>query len=370
VTAERVLSQRELNRALLARQLLLERADMPAAQAIERVAGLQSQASAPPFIGLWTRVADFRESELQDLIDNRAVVRGTMMRHTIHFVTPADYLWLRPTIQPALDKNYGAQTNKRLAGFDIQPYLDAARTAFAERPLSFAEVKQLIRDLDPGCDIDAVSYAVRTHLRLIGVPNGSRWRFGGRAPFVLADTWLEQPVPDTADPPEMVRRYLAAFGPATPADATTWSGVGGMRAVFEELRPELRTFRDEAGRELFDVPDGLLPDARTPAPVRFLPEFDNTLLSHNDRTRVVADEHRQRVYIMPGRVMGTILLDGFVAAGWKVEREGRKATLVVEEFRPLKQKERRELAPEGEALMRFIEPDAQTRGIRYETAPT
>jgi hypothetical protein len=175
-------------------------------------------------------------------------------------------------------------------------------------------------------------------------------------------------VPDTGDPREMVRRYLAAFGPATPADATAWSGVGGMRAVFEELRPELRTFRDEAGRELFDVPDGLLPDADTAAPVRFLPEFDNTLLSHKDRTRVVADEHRQRVYIMPGRVMGTILLDGFVAAGWKIERKGRHATLVVEEFRPIKNKERRALEPEADALMHFIEPDADDRQIRYEAA--
>jgi hypothetical protein len=367
VTAERVLSQRELNRALLARQLLLERAHMPAAQAIERVAGLQSQASAPPFIGLWTRLADFRESELQDLIDSRAVVRATMMRHTIHFVTPADYLWLRPTIQPALDKNYGAQTNKRLAGFDIQPFLEAARKGFAERPLTFAEVKQLIRELDPACDIDAVSYAVRTHLQLIGVPNGSRWRFGGRAPFTLADAWLERPVRDAADPREMVRRYLTAFGPATPADATAWSGVGGMRAVFEELRPELRTFRDEAGTELFDVPDGLLPDAGTRAPVRFLPEFDNTLLSHKDRTRVVADEHRQRVYIMPGRVMGTILLDGFVAAGWKIERKGRQATLVVEEFRPINKKERRTIEPEADALMQFIEPDPDDHQIRYES---
>jgi hypothetical protein len=368
VSAERVLSQRELNRALLARQLLLERADVPAAQAIERVAGLQSQASAPPFIGLWTRLADFRESELQHLIDGRAVVRGTMMRHTIHFVTPADYLWLRPTIQPALDRNYGAQTNKRLAGFDIQPFLDAAKKGFAERPLTFADVKQLIRDLDPACDIDAVSYAVRTHLQLIGVPNGSRWRFGGRAPFVLADAWLERPVPDTGDPPEMVRRYLAAFGPATPADATAWSGVGGLRAVFEELRPELRTFRDEAGRELFDVPDGLLPDAGTPAPVRFLPQFDNTLLSHKDRTRVVAGEHGQRVYLTPGRVIGTVLLDGFVAAGWKIERKGRQATMVVEEFRAIDTKERRTIEPEAHALMQFIEPDADDHEIRYEAA--
>jgi hypothetical protein len=144
--------------------------------------------------------------------------------------------------------------------------------------------------------------------------------------------------------------------------------VGRLRAVFDELRPDLRTFRDEAGRELFDVPDGLLPGDDTPAPVRFLPEFDNTLLSHKDRTRVVADEHRPRVYIAPGRVMGTLLLDGFVAAGWKIERTGGHATLVVEEFRPLTKNERRELEAEAEALMRFAEPDVDHREIRYEAA--
>jgi hypothetical protein len=369
MAAERVLTLRELNRALLARQQLLERQALPASEAIERVAGLQSQASAPPFIGLWTRLRDFHEAELQQLLDRREVVRATMMRHTIHFVTAADYVWLRPTIQPALDANYGAQTGKRLAGVDIEPFLAAATKAFRERPLTFAEVKELIRERDPGCDVDAISYGVRTHLRLNGVPGDSRWRFGGRAPFALAEDWLGRSIPEERDPRELVRRYLAAFGPATPADATAWSGVGAMRAVFDDLRPELRTFRDERGRELFDIQDGPLPGAGTPAPVRFLPQFDNTLLGHGDRSRVIADEHRPRVYLVAGRMVGTVLLDGFVAAAWKIERKRAEATLVIDEFRPLKKKERRELEPEADALVRFVEPDAESRGIRFETAP-
>lgn len=364
--AERVLSQRELNRALLARQLLLERHAMPATTAIERVAGLQSQAAAPPFIGLWIRLEDFDEAELQGLIDSHKVVRATMMRHTIHFVTAADYVWLRPTIQPALDRSYAGVTGKRLAGFDVQPFLEAAAKAFAEGPRTFAEIQALIEQLDPDCDVRAVSYAVRTFLRLNGVPNRSRWRFGGRAPFALAEEWLGRPILEQADPREMVRRYLAAFGPATPADATVWAGVGAMRAVFEDLRPELRTFRNEAGQELFDVPGGPLPPADTPAPLRFLPEFDNTLLSHKDRTRVVADDHRKRVYLVGARVMGTLLLDGFVAAGWRIERKGAAAALVVEEFRPLKQKERREIESHAESLVRFAEPDAATWAITFE----
>jgi winged helix DNA-binding protein len=347
--AERTLSQRDLNRALLARQLLLERQPLPAADAIRRVAGLQAQASAPPFVGLWTRVADFREAELQDLIDRRQVVRATLMRHTIHFIPADDYPWLRPTIQPALDASFGAQTRKRLAGVDLEPFLAAARSEFRARPLTFAEVKALIRAIDPTCDVDAVAYGVRTHLALIGIPNASRWRFGGPAPFVLAEDWLGRPLADP-DPREMVRRYLAAFGPAAPGDATAWSGVGGMRPVFESMRDELRSFRDEAGRELFDVADAPLPPGDTEAPVRFLPEFDNTLLAHKDRTRVITDEHRALVYIGPGLMTGTVLVDGFAGATWRV----RNGELALEPFRKLTKAERAAIEPEAEALRAWL----------------
>jgi hypothetical protein len=338
------LTRRRLNRALLARQLLLERHSLSAEEAIRRVAGLQAQAPAPPFVGLWTRLAGFEEAELQRLIDERRIVRATLMRHTIHFVGADDYLWLRPTIQPALDANFGAQTRTRLAGVDIEPFLNAARREFGKRPLTFAEVKELIRALDPGCDVDAIAYGVRTHVPLIGVPNDSRWRFGGRAPFVLAGK-LAKP-----DPKEMVRRYLAAFGPATPADATAWSGVGGMRQVFDELRGELRSFRDEDGRELFDLPDAPLPPEDTEVPVRFLPEYDNTLLGHRDRSRVIADEHRPLVYLTAGRMIGTILVDGFAAVGWRIA-DGAPA---LEPFRRLTKAERRAIEPEAEALREWL----------------
>jgi hypothetical protein len=344
-----VLTKRQLNRALLARQLLLERQRMPAGEAIGRVAGLQAQAPVPPFVGLWTRLAGFEAEELRGLIDRGEVVRATLMRHTIHFVRADDYVWLRNTIQPALESNFGSQTRKRLARVSLAPFLDAAQEAFAERPLTFAEVKELIRGLDPDCDVDAIAYGVRTHLRLIGIPNGSRWRFGGRAPFALAEDFLERKL-KPADPRALVRRYLAAFGPATPGDATAWSGVGGMREVFEQMRGELRVFRDEAGRELFDVPDAPLPPADVEAPVRFLPEFDNTLLAHKDRSRVITDEHRKLVYIGPGLMVGTVLLDGFAAATWRV-KDGQ---LAIEPFRRLTKAERQAMEPESEALLAWL----------------
>jgi hypothetical protein len=356
-----VLTKRRLNRALLARQLLLERVELPVAEAIERVAGLQAQAQAPPFIGLWTRLAGFDERELQQAIDDRSVVRATLMRHTIHFVTGREYVWLRPTIQPALDANFMAQTRKRLAGFDLQPFLEDARAAFAERPHAFADVQRLIEARDPDCDVRAVSYAVRTFLYLVGVPNGSRWRFGGRAPFVLADKWLGLRPAAEGDAQRMVRRYLAAFGPATPADATAWSGVPAMRPVFEAMRDQLVTYRDEAGRELFDVPDGPLPDAETEAPPRLLPVFDNTLQGHRDRTRVIADEHRPRLYLTQGPVLGSLLLDGQAAATWRLAG----SELTIEPFRRITKAERTAIEPEAEALAAFVAPDARTLRIRY-----
>jgi hypothetical protein len=299
-----------------------------------------------PFVGLWTRLAGFHESELRELIDARAVVRATMMRHTIHFVSAADYRWLRPTIQPALDANFSAQTGKRLAGVDVGPFLEAARREFAKRPLTFAEVKQLIRAADPDGDIDAIAYGVRTRVPLLGVPNESRWRFGGRAPFALPEGGLGRP-----DPEEMVRRYLAAFGPATPGDATAWSGVGGMRRVFEAMRRELRIFRDERGRELFDVPDAPLPPGDTEVPVRLLPQFDNTLLGHRDRTRVIADEHRRLVNIAPGGTVGTVLLDGFAAAAWRIA----DGAVVLDPFRKLTKTEKSAIEPEAETLRTWLQ---------------
>ncbi len=359
------LTRRDLNRALLARQGLLERRPLDPAGAIEAVCGLQAQAAAPPFIGLWTRISDFDESALQAAIDARTVVRATMMRHTIHFVTARDYLWLRPAIQPALDASFNAQTRKRLAGVDVTPFLEDARQAFAERPHTFSEVQALVVARDPDCDVRAITYAVRTHLKLICVPNTSRWRFGGRVPFTLAEAWLGRPVGDEHDHEQMVRRYLAAFGPATPADVTAWSGVGGMRAVVDAMRDELDIHRDEAGRELFDVPGAPLPGAGVAAPPRFLPEFDNTLLAHRDRTRVIADEHRPRVYLVAGRMLGTLLLDGFAAATWRLERARGEVTLTIEPFGRITKVDRTALEPEAEALLAWAEPDATSRKLRF-----
>jgi hypothetical protein len=203
------------------------------------------------------------------------------------------------------------------------------------------------------------------HVPLVQVPTGDRWAYPASADFVLADDWLGSPVPtDPAPPHELVRRYLAAFGPATPADAQAWSGLKVLRAVFEELRPELVTMRDERKRELFDLPDAPRPDADVPAPVRFLPEYDNVVLAHKDRTRIIDDAHRPSISTANLQIRATYLVDGRVAGTWRVEKARATATLVLEPFGRLTKAVRAELAREGEDLLEFVEPDATAKQVR------
>jgi hypothetical protein len=214
-----------------------------------------------------------------------------------------------------------------------------------------------------------MAYAIRMHVPLVQVPTDAPWGFPASADFALADGWLDRNVPtDEAPPHDLVLRYLAAFGPATPADAQAWSGLQGLRDVFEELRPRLRTFRDERKRELFDLPGAPRPAEDVPAPVRFLPEFDNVLLAHADRSRIIDDRYRPKVTTKNLLVPGTFLVDGFVAGTWKVERKARTATLLLAPFHPLVRKTVAALEEEGDALLRFMEPDAHARAVRVSRA--
>jgi hypothetical protein len=364
VAAERTLTLRELNRATLARQLLLERQRLSAAEAIERVAGLQAQAPGPPFVGLWTRLADFDADELRRLIASRDVIRATMMRHTVHLMTRADYLRFREPIQAALERNFDGFTRKRITEAQLAAAIAAARERLGEGPCTFAEIRALIAELLPDADHAALAYGVRTHIRLVAAPTDGRWCFSASAPYVLAEQFIGEPPAADKDPRGLILSYLAAFGPASVADVQAWSGLAGLRPAVEALRPELRTFRDERGRELFDVPDGPLPDPGTPAPARVLADWDNTILSHDDRTRVIADEHRARM-VKAARVYAGFLLDGFVAGIWRIEKQKRTATLVIDPFRRLTKAEKAALAEEAEPLVRFVEPDAAGHGVAF-----
>jgi hypothetical protein len=363
--ADRVLTLRELNRATLGRQLLLARRSISAEKAIVRVAGLQAQAVIPPFVGLWTRIEGFRREQLTKLVQRRRVVRGTLMRHTLHLTTADEYLVLRPAIQPALTRSFNGTARARMEGLDLGPIVAAGRARLDEGPATFAELRALVSKLAPDRDENVLAYAVRTFLKLVQVPAGGPWGYSTTAPYALADDFLGQPVADHSEPGELILRYLAAFGPASARDIQAWSGLGNLEDAIDGLRPVLRTFQDERGTELFDVRGGRLPAGDTPAPVRFLPDYDNVLLAFTDRSRVIADEYRQAVFLTAGRVRATFLVDGFVAGTWKLERAKDAASLAVEPFGRLSKKDRQALRAEGERLIRFQEPDVSEGMVRF-----
>lgn len=365
--AERALTLRELNRATLARQMLLARADVSVPAAIERLVGMQAQLASAPYVGLWTRLPDFKRADLAELIENRTVVKATLMRATLHLCTAADYLRFRTTLQPMLSGARETVIKQRGSDFDRDKLLNAARKFIGEKPRTFAEISTMVAELMPDQDVGALRYTVRTHLPMVQVPIASGWSYSSKPEFTLAETWLGQKISPEDKLKELVLRYLAAFGPASVTDAQTWLGLK-LKEVFEELRPKLQVYRDEGRRELFDLPDQALPAEDTPAPVRFLPEFDNLLLSHSNRKRVVADEHRARVYLPALRVAATILVDGFVRGAWKIEKSKTAATLVIEPFEKLAKKERATLAEEGERLLRFVEASAKSFEVQWTEA--
>jgi hypothetical protein len=360
-----VLTSRALNRALLERQLLLHRAELPALAAIERLAGMQSQAPNPPYIGLWSRLADFRHEELSRLILDRSTVRMSMMRSTIHLMSARDALAFRPLLQPVMDRALKGAYGKRLEGLDLADIVAAGRSLVEATPLTLGELGATLRELWPDRDPAALANAVRNLAPLVQVPPRGIWGESGPSAHTTAEAWLGLPL-DAAVPEALVRRYLAAFGPASVKDMQVWSGLTGLRAVFSGMREELVTYVDENGVELFDLPgNDPLPDPETTAPVRFLSEFDNFILSYSDYSRIVSPAHRKLVCTDNGLIRAALLIDGFVRGLWRIEQQRNAATLIVQPFDPLSPAERDAFAEEGERLLQFAAADVESRDIRF-----
>lgn len=364
--AKQTLSLRELNRATLARQLLLERSTLSVPAAVERLVGMQAQLPVAPYVGLWTRLQNFRREDLARAIENHTIVKATLMRATLHLFTARDYVRFRTTLQPALSNAQELIFKRgRDKGLDEARVLSVTKAFIAEKPRTFAEISAMLAELMPDVDVGAMRYTARTNLPLIQVPVSTGWSYPATPAFTLAEQWLADPISAEEDFRGLIFRYLAALGPASVSDMQAWSGFVKLKDAVEKLKPDLQAYRDEQGQELLDLPDMSFPPAETPAPVRFLPEYDNLLRSHNKRTRVLADEYRSRVYLSGLRVAATILVDGFVSGTWTSEKKKGTASLVIEPFAPLPKQMRSALADEAEQLIRFVEPDAKTYEVRF-----
>jgi hypothetical protein len=254
---------------------------------------------------------------------------------------------------------------KELGGVPVRKIAASARKFFSGEARPFKELREWLQPKHPKADYRIAALAVRMNVPLLGAPGDTPWGFSPNATWILADDWLGQPLPVQVDTPALIKKYLAAFGPATPADAQAWSGCKGLRAEFEKLRPQLKVFQNEKGQELFDLPRAPRPSANTPAPVRFIPDFDNLILSHADRTRIVADEHRPALITKNLHVPATFLVNGRVAGTWKIERTKKSAALNIHPFAPLPAKAKAELKREGDRLLHFIEPEANSSKMQF-----
>jgi hypothetical protein len=358
------ISLRALNRATLARQLLLEPSKLSARAALEQVGGLQAQWPKPPFIGLWTRLATFERDDLSSLLRKRQAIRATMMRATIHIMSTKDFVATRPVLQAVLTRGL-APIQKRAEEIDVDAVTKAARDLF-KTARTFEDARDALVAKFPKANDRALGHIARMMVPLVMVPSDDDpWAFPSIAQFQLAESWLEKPIPAVTDPSALVLRYFAAFGPASIADAQCWSGLQSLRAVDDKLRPKLKTFRDERGRELFDVPEGPRPDEATPAPIRFLQEFDNVLMGYQERARILDDSYKPFV-LLPGlRVASTILVDGRIAASWKVERVKKRAVLSILPFQKMSKQTAADVSAEGMRLCQFMDPDAMGYDINW-----
>ena len=348
-----MLSRRVLNRTLLQRQHLLARTSTPPLALVEHLLGLQAQEPLPPYLSLWSRITDFDPTPLSRALEERTAVRLLLMRGTIHLVTAGDALRLRPFVQPMLDKvTRTSQSSRPAAHVDRAALACAARHALREGPVSFRRLGELLVASFPDVPAGALATTAREMLPLVQVPPRGLWRQPGGVVYETLQTWVGADLATEPDPVDVVRRYLRAFGPATPADVTAWSGTTGSRSVFAALADELTTYRDQDGRQVFDLEDLPLADEEAPAPVRLLGRYDNVWLSHQGRDRVTPDPARRRRWMgANGGVGATVFVDGELEGLWRQTDSG---ALDLELFRRLTRTERADLDTEVSALEAFL----------------
>ncbi|WP_035849963.1 winged helix DNA-binding domain-containing protein [Kitasatospora azatica] len=354
-----VLDTRALNRATLARQHLLERSDSSVSQAVAHLCGMQAQEPHEPFTGLWSRLCDFLPGQLDDELTGRKVVRTHLMRRTVHLVTADDALAWRARHDTMLRQRVLGTYRRELAGIDMDEVAAAGRSVMADqRPRTMTELVRALEDRWPGPPRRVLGeLLVAALIPMAQLPPRGLWRQTAGVRNLPLSTWLARdidPLPaDGSDPvgQQLLLRYLAAYGPAASADVRAWCGLAGLPAAVKTAREELVVFRDERGRELLDLPDAPRPHPDTPAPVRFLPAFDNAILGYHDRSRIIDAPH------LGLSVAGhrTVLVDGRVTATWTV----RDHRLHISSLRPLTAPEREAVHTEAQALTTFLDNDIE-----------
>lgn len=359
-----ILSLRQLNRTLLARQLLLERSPLDSHAAIENLVAMQSQIPNPPYIGLWTRLLRFEKSDLTALLQSRQVARAPWLRSTLHLVTAGDHQRFQAVIQPALARGLRSFFGVRAKGLDIERLIAIAKPYLEAETPAIGALRDKLQEHEPERDKQAMAYALRSALPLVQIPPSGTWGVGTRANYTTAESWLGAPKP--LDLGALFRRYLAAFGPASVMDFQTWTGMTSLKNQLAPVLKKLVKYQDDGGQALFDLPGALITPPEAPAPIRFLPEYDNILIAHRDRRRILPETQRKKVLVSAGRVLGTVLIDGFAAAIWKAQREKNIARLKVSLFEGQPADNLRDIEAEGRALLRFIGDDAEDFIVEFD----
>lgn len=357
------LTNRQLNRATLARQLLLERSDMGNVEAVDWLIGLQGQVSEGPYQGLWSRLKDFRHEDLTALIVDRTLVRATSLRSTLHLHTIDDLLGLRPHLQPMLDRTWKSAFGNRLFGSnDVGKVHRAGVKLLDKGPMTGGQLGKALHETFPDGEALAKSVLLQVKEILIQIPPTRIWGSGHAPILTRVENWLPAPHSRELKLDDLVLRYLRACGPASILDMQSWSGLSKLGDAFAKARAQLIEFEGPDGRVLHDLPDAPRPDGDTPAPVRFLPDFDNAILGYVDRIRIIARDDETRLTALI-RSFRSVLVDGFVAAAWSIARKKGAATLTITPFRKLLKRELRQIETEGGAFLRFIEPDSSSFAI-------
>ncbi|MEV0378661.1 winged helix DNA-binding domain-containing protein [Nonomuraea sp. NPDC050643] len=349
-----LISRRALNRATLERQHLLRRTTRSVTEVVEHLGGLQAQTPHTWYTGLWNRIEGFKPADASDLLASRELVRLALQRSTIHLVTARDCLAMRPPLQPVTERGTRTTFGRKLAGVDLDELAATGRALLEERPMTFADLGRALAERWPDNDPHALGQGVRWLVPLVQVPPRGLWGRSGPVAHTSAESWLLGLEVEPMTLPELVRRYLAAFGPASVMDVQTWSGLTRLGEVVEGL--DLLRFRDESGRTLYDLPDAPRPGEDTPAPVRLMYDFDNLFLSHADRSRVITETGLAAIQGFMGTNVQprAILVDGVTAGDWTVTRAKGTSTLNLHQWEPIGVMD--EVEEEGRRLLEFLAP--------------